>query len=433
MRRVCAMSPGGGSMSERTLVGSEADWRELATPAAVRRRCGQLLTLAETGGTHFEVVSERASDVVERVASVTLRTYPDLRIPLHARWGHFQAGGVDRLGPLRTRLASLSPQERVRAWFDLAIVSVLLDAGAGADWRYCDPASGQVLARSEGLAVASLRLFEGGGCSSDPQRPWQADANGLRALDARALGATFQVTAANPLVGLQGRVDLLGRLACAIESDSQFFPGIPARPGNLAEACRTQAEGLALPAARLFQAVLQALAPVWPAGLVLVEASGTRRWPLGDVWPHPALGEPGSPRALVPFHKLTQWLTYSLIEPLVEAGVRVVDLDHLTTLAEYRNGGLLLDMGWLRLRDPRSQDRPHAVSDPLVVEWRALTVALIDRLAGAVRTRLGSTAENLSLAHLLEGGTWRAGREVAAERRPGGGPPLELIRDGTVF
>ena len=43
----------------------------------------------------------------------------------------------------------------------------------------------------------------------------------------------------------------------------------------------------------------------------------------------------------MPFHKLSQWLAYSLIEPLEEAGIAVTGLDELTALAEYRNGGLL--------------------------------------------------------------------------------------------
>jgi hypothetical protein len=67
-----------------------------------------------------------------------------------------------------------------------------------------------------------------------------------------------------------------------------------------------------------------------------------------------------------------------------------------------------------------------------VVEWRALTVALLDDLAPRVLARLGPAAAGLPLACVLEGGTWAAGRELAAERR-GGLPPLEIDSDGTVF
>ena len=155
--------------------------------------------------------------------------------------------------------------------------------------------------------------------------------------------------------------------------------------------------------------------------------------PLGDCWRHPAIRRDDASDGLVPLHKLSQWLAYSLIEPLEEAGIEVVDVDGLTGLAEYRNGGLFVDTGVLRLTDPADAARTHPVSDPLIVAWRAMTVALLDRLAPLVRERLGVSAEAFPLARMLEGGTWAAGRRIAAERRPGGGPPFTIISDGTVF
>ena len=70
------------------------------------------------------------------------------------------------------------------------------------------------------------------------------------------------------------------------------------------------------------------------------------------------------------------------------------------------------------------------MGDELVVEWRALTVTLLDELAPLVRAHLG--APSLPLACILEGGTWATGRMLAAERR-GGAPPLAIDSDGTVF
>jgi hypothetical protein len=132
----------------------------------------------------------------------------------------------------------------------------------------------------------------------------------------------------------------------------------------------------------------------------------------------------------MPFHKLSQWLTYSLLEPFEWAGVTVTDLDALTGLPEYRNGGLLLDTGVLRLRDPALAQSDWAVDDEIVVEWRALTVALLDELAPLVRSDLA--APQLPLACVLEGGTWATGRAFAARLRDGR-PPLSIISDGTVF
>ena len=136
---------------------------------------------------------------------------------------------------------------------------------------------------------------------------------------------------------------------------------------------------------------------------------------------------------LVPLHKLSQWLAYSLIEPLEAAGIVVTDIDGLTGLAEYRNGGLFVDMGVLALRDPSAGAHAHDVGSALVVEWRALTVALLDRLAELVRARLGADAVSMPLARILQGGTWAAGRAIARARRADGAPPIKIISDGTVF
>jgi hypothetical protein len=136
---------------------------------------------------------------------------------------------------------------------------------------------------------------------------------------------------------------------------------------------------------------------------------------------------------LVPLHKLSQWLAYSLIEPLQTAGIRVTDVDALTGLAEYRNGGLFVDIGMLAFRDPEAAQQEHGVASPLVVEWRALTVALLDRVADGLRHRLKVDATLLPLAKILEGGTWAAGRLLARQRRADASSPVKIISDGTVF
>jgi hypothetical protein len=136
---------------------------------------------------------------------------------------------------------------------------------------------------------------------------------------------------------------------------------------------------------------------------------------------------------LVPLHKLSQWLAYSLIEPLQQAGFTVTDIDGLTGLAEYRNGGLFIDAGVLNLRDPAQADRQHPVDSELVVEWRSLTVALLDKLAAVIRKKFSMDAQSLPLAKILEGGTWATGRILAREKRADGSPPIKVISDGTVF
>jgi hypothetical protein len=277
-------------------------------------------------------------------------------------------------------------------------------------------------ARSEGLAVASFHMFMAGGFSSAPATaPLRADAAGLGAIDEAALARFFQVDADNPMVGLGGRVQLLQRLGQVVGAQDHVI-GDVARVGFIADRLRQEAvagQGM-LPAAEILAAILAGLGPIWPGREVRAGIN------LGDTWPHPRLG-------LVPFHKLSQWLSYSMIEPLQAAGIAITHLDALTGLAEYRNGGLVLDGGLIVAKDPAILAASHAVGSSVVVEWRSLTVALLDRIAIELRQRLGLDAATLPLVKVLEGGTWRAGREIAAELRADGGPPLRVQSDGTVF
>jgi hypothetical protein len=136
---------------------------------------------------------------------------------------------------------------------------------------------------------------------------------------------------------------------------------------------------------------------------------------------------------LVPFHKLSQWLSYSMFEPMQKLGLEIVGQGALTGLAEYRNGGLFLDTGVLSLRNPAGVATPQSPGSQMVVEWRALTVCLLDELAALVRTQLGRTASEMPLASILEGGTWAAGRRIAKQLRTDGSPPIAIASDGSVF
>ncbi|ETW94643.1 MAG: uracil phosphoribosyltransferase [Candidatus Entotheonella factor] len=400
----------------------------LRAPRTIRERCHHLLALAQADRLrHFACAIDQLEATAVYVEGVIRETYPALDIPFHSRWRHFNVGGIDRLGPWSRRLASYPPDERARCAFDLAITSVLLDAGAGAAWRYHEADTDTVYTRSEGLAIASWHLYLKGGFSSCAARPWQADAEGLQQVSVASLSKAFQVAADNPLAGLDGRVALMQKLGEAVAKQPHYFGHTAPRLGHLYDYLYTQAEDGKLPAAAILAAVLDSLAPIWPDRLTIGGVN------MGDVWPHPQAGGEGPSAGLVPLHKLSQWLTYSLIEPLQEAGVQVVGVDDLTGLAEYRNGGLFIDSGVLRCRHREMQDRAHRPDTELMVEWRALTVALLDRVAERLRARLGVSPEAMPLARVLEGGTWRAGRRIAAEQRSGGGPPLQIISDGTVF
>jgi hypothetical protein len=406
-------------------VGLEAGGDEAAYlkgPRAIRERCGIVFERAKAGDLeHWAIDERRLDDVADRVVRTTRTAYPDLRsIPGHSRWRHFAAGGIDRARLLDVRLAGAAEDARLAARFDLVIPSVLLDAGAGDRWRYRsqDGAAHASYARSEGIAVASFDMFLAGAFSDDPiGAPLRAEAGALEAASAASLARGFQVTDDNPMVGLEGRATLLRRLGGAARG-----LGGERRLGELGLALRAEgrARGGRIEAARVLQAVLDSLGSIWPGREVVAGVN------LGDVWTHSRLGR-------VPFHKLSQWLTYSLLEPLAWSGVAVEGLGELTGLAEYRNGGLFVDGGVLVPKHPGVLRDEHEVASDVVIEWRALTVVLLDRTADRVRRRLGLSEADLPLAKVLEGGTWAAGRAIAAEMRPGGGPPLRIRSDGTVF
>jgi hypothetical protein len=455
--------------------------RPLHDPATIRLRCASVMRAVEDNlSPSFRLDRSALPALADRVAALTRERFPTLAIPFHSRWRHFEAGGVDRKAEMDAQLAGHSAQELARARFDLAVVSVLLDAGAGAHWHYTEgqalgvaakpraaadellsmldqaasasstasaapapppPEPGRAYTRSEGLGVASFRAFMAGAFSSRAGEPLRADAGALRHIDAAALRAVFQSGPNNPMVGLEGRAALLSRLGTVLaeEAGRDAARGLAteARPALLYDRLTAHGTRTEVAAIDVLSEVLRTLSPIWPRGAVIKGVAagdtGAHRW-AGDV----VAGGGRDPATLgwVPFHKLSQWLSYSLLEPLQWAGVTVTGLDGehgLTGLPEYRNGGLFIDGGVIVPRSASVLERSHKPEDETIVEWRALTVCLLDEIAVLVRERLGRSAAELPLACILEGGTWAAGRALAAERRSDGGPPLKIESDGTVF
>ena len=455
----------------------------LRQPATIRLRCAAITrSVADGLSPHFTLDRSKLDVAADLVVSITRERFPDGRIPPHSRWRHFEAGGVDRRAELDALLAGRSPAEQARAHFDLVVPSVLLDAGAGPQWRYREhaatadslalpvqrrrtddlialldrvgatplaeakaraalpppvddsaPAPGPgALTRSEGLGVASFRAFVSGVYSASADDPLRSDASTLRLIDTAALRDVFQVSTGNPLVGLEGRAGLLSRLGDALQAEADRNGG-EARPGLLFDRLTDGGRRTEITATAMLHEVLRVLAPVWTSGPRVAGVLG------GDVWAHRWAGSATADASIdrstpgwVPFHKLSQWLVYSLIEPLQWAGVQVAGVDALTGLPEYRNGGLLIDAGVIVPRRPPDPQRSFKPADELVVEWRALTVTLLDELAVRVRAQLGVDATQMPMSCLLEGGSWAAGRRLAGELRDGQ-PPYRIDSDGTVF
>lgn len=169
---------------------------------------------------------------------------------------------------------------------------------------------------------------------------------------------------------------------------------------------------------------MDCLAPIWPATRTQVDGVS-----IGDAWPLSIMPSVHPWESIVPFHKLTQWLCYSLMVPMQRLlHVHFAGAELMTGLPEYRNGGLLVDTGLLNLKSEDTargieQYKRNAketgqamleivplftVDDDVIVEWRAVTVGFLDMLLVEVNKNLGLEGRGkLSLPQMLEAGTWK--------------------------
>jgi hypothetical protein len=392
------------------------------SPEAIRERANKLYELALAGKTNFKINEEKIDGLADFVLEVTKENYPTMDIPFHSRWTHFNVGSVDRISTLDKKISDRDKLEIAKTKLDLVVASVLLDAGAGKKWSFKDPVNSVSYDRSEGLAVASYYMFMNGEFSL--KKNLCVDVEGLINLTEQNIIDGFQITNDNPLVGTKGRLDLLQRLGQCMKNKPEIFK--EGRPGNIIDHLISK-HGEKFKASDILRFVLEHWGDIWP-GRKSYEGKN-----LGDVWEHSLLGNQETFDSLIPFHKLSQWLTYSLIEPMLDAGLNIEGVEKLTGLAEYRNGGLLIDYGVLELRDNTLSDLKHRPDSELIIEWRALTVVLLDSIANSIRKKLVLNEKELPLVKILEGGTWWAGRKMAKKLRPGSTPPLTLDSDGTVF
>ena len=459
----------------------------LWAPQTIRARCADVLrSVEDEASAHFKLDRSALPALAERLAAELLHQHPNLQLPAAGCWPLFDAGGVPRLADLAQQLAGRSPAEVVRAHVDLTVITALLSGHAGEAWRYSEttalapqalpahrqdrddllaqldqaaagraaaetpepqaiaPAAVASLQGTEGLAVATLRAFMAGAFSAHADDPLRADAKALAMIDPAALRAIFQARPSNPLVGLEGRAALLARLGQVLLADSAQS-GLSARPCLLYERMSgsstntdtgtvtdtdtdTSTVTASVTASALLQEILRSLGPIWASG------SRVLGLPAGDVWQHLWAGagtgvgtgsssQDAATGGAVPFHQSAQTLVVALVEPLQAAGLHVSGIDALTGLPGPANGSLFIDAGVIVPRQASSLTRTWKPGDELVVEWRALTVMLLDELAALLRTRLAKTAAELPLAPLLQAIT--AGHT--------GARALKLESDGTLF
>ncbi|OTA68107.1 DUF1688-domain-containing protein [Hypoxylon sp. EC38] len=453
----------------------------LRSLGAVRERCKIVTDKALRNNlNHFDVDVSKFPDVVSFVCGIIKRDFdpPFSSIPPHGRYQHFCVGGRDRVANLlATFPENVDSTEKCRRLVDLFLVSVLLDAGAGTGWSFKSAENGRIYRRSEGLAIASLEMFKAGLFSGNPSSKFQVDTEGLRKLTVEQLAKGMQSRPGNEVAGLEGRAQLLIRLGDALAKKTDYF-GDDGRPGNMIDYLlthpTTQASStpiVVLPV--LWNVLMNGLAPIWPPSRTAIDGVS-----LGDAWPCSSMPQqappPTSPglspfpnsqsgsgaaawESILPFHKLTQWLTYSLMQPMQNLlKIQFAGTELLTGLPEYRNGGLFIDLGVLTLKHDdmerglqnysdycrRTGTKGVEVapmfepSDDVIVEWRGVTVGFLDKLLVEVNKALKKDLNGgeLTLAQLLEAGSWKGGREIAEVSRPNTKePPILIDSDGTVF
>lgn len=385
---------------------------ELST---VRGRARKVYDLGLHGDLiHFTINEDNLDKATDLVVNITKNNYPDLEVPYHSRWRHFEVVQDSIYKDINSVFESLDKHDALKKKVELVLISSLLDAGAGQEWKY--EFKGEIFSRSEGLAVATLQAYLLGKLSSI-QAPCGVGGAALTSISEDDFCGYFQVCDDNPLIGISNRVSMLHSIGAALletKHDSLFDAIFPDIDLSLTVVSMHN----------LFQDLLMFLVPLMP------ESKRVNNIPIGDVGQHECLECDNNPLGLIPFHKLTQWICYSLIEPFQAAGITVTDIDSLTGLPEYRNGGLFSDLNVLTLKDSNDLGNSWALSSTFIVEWRALTVALLDMLKSRVAIALN---KDISMGALLQGGTWEAGRQLAKKLRESASGPYKMDSQGTIF
>ncbi|CAO3634705.1 unnamed protein product [Cunninghamella echinulata] len=431
----------------------------LTSLEAVRERCFRVQQIANKNQlNYFDVDTSKMDDVVQFVVALIKRDYNanPAQMPTYGQWRHFDVGGRPRIDNLMNAWSTLGqpPLEQTKRIIDLFIIACLLDVETvchNKSWSYCEQLTGRTYGGTEGIAVAVLDMFTAGVFSSDPRDPHRVDADALNLISIEALYDGFQLDAHNKLLGIEERLDLVKHLSNVLKSQSSYFglDTIP-RPDYLLSHSTT---------IKTKKGPLIHLETLWPVILEMGEFWASQddkggSQGLGDVWPCSVLNgqsstSTNSTEHYVPFHKLTQWMIYSLIEPMEKLlGATIEGKDMLTPLPDYCHGGLLMDTGLISLK-PKELERGvenykknamlpgqskvevspmFELNDPVVIEWRALTIGFLEIIADRVREALNMNRSTLSLSKLMESGTWSAGRELAEISRPNTHQPPIIIK-----
>lgn len=399
-------------------------------PGEIRDRAHRVLQSAEDGKLrHVSVDLARLDAARALVMAAIEAAYPDMQIPPYGLWRDLEAGGIDRWGALAGARGFEGPMEMLASAADLAIVASIMRTRHPVGWVFQETTTGETAQGKQAAALAAFAMFAAGSFSADPMDPFRVDAQALIRMDRQeiAQGLQWDLEAdAEFIAALQDHLKRFGE-AMALRPDL-FATGMTTRPGLLATrlaeaASEAGEEGVAAP--DLIDDLLSALAPVWQGGAFAKDVG------LGDCFSLSSAMD-ALPDTIMPFQLPAQDIVYSLVEPLAWAGFALDGLDLLTAPGDLehvalfaRTGVLTVDAGTTGLDETQAQDR--------AIEVRAVTMALVDRLADQIRQDLDVTGDHLPLTCILEGGTHRAGKKILCETPPENAGLGTVLNPGNVF
>ena len=358
----------------------------------IRERAWMLLAAAERGQSDHFVPSAEAIGTVAVALADSIRA-DDAAVkgtappPLANLWHGMRRHQPGALAALGDALAGGDGLERARSGADLAALH-----------RIIEPIG---LDASSPALDALVRHFAAGGWSGRAGAV-ALDAPGIR----RALAGDGAVAIPDALMAKLaegGRRQRLEQLAAGLERAPDQL-GLDGRFGSLLEGLVAESAGSGgigdstgqIPA----QLLVDRLAPlIDPITASTVRIGGSLA---GDVWRHPLAWAEDRSRELVPFHSLLLALVLDLVEPLEEASAPLADLDQLPVPADRVLAAQMLRLGLVRSRHPAVARLRHPPGSDIVVELRALSVALCERLADRLRAELGRTAHDLPVVQIVE-------------------------------
>lgn len=357
----------------------------------IRERAWMLLAAAEREQSdHFQPSPEAVGAVAVALAEL-IRAAPQgetppaaERAPLLANlWHGLRLDQPTALEALATALAGGDGLAHARSGADLAVLH-----------RVIEPAG---LPSKGPLLDALVTFFAAGGCTAKTPGAPALDAPGLRRILAGD-GGIEPPEALLKLLAEPERRERLRLLASGLEQAPELF-GAEGRFGLVLDRLVAMASGTNGGRRIDAQQVVDLLAPlIDPITASTVRLGGRLA---GDVWRHPLAWAGDRSRELVPFHAVLLALLLDLVEPLQEAELGLSGIEHVPVPADRALAALMLRLGLVRPRHAAIARLRHPPGSDIVVELRALSVALADRLADRLRAELGRTAHDLPVAGIV--------------------------------